>query len=71
MSNFFQQQDPLATPGTYTVKYPQGNIDEVVKDLSPNEIKERLAEVYSELSQATINLVGSIITFSLKQGSKN
>lgn len=73
MSNFFSQ-NPETVVGEYIVKYPQGDVDEVVpasQGLSPRDIKERLSEIFSELSTATINITGKIITFTLKQGSKN
>lgn len=61
----------LNIPGSYTVQYPAGNINERIDGYSPNQIKEQLATVFKELATATVNVNGGVITFTLPSGQKN
>ena len=65
--------------GTYTVVYPQGDINQELNGYSPSYIKDQLATRYSELTAATLvvtpttvnGVTKNVITFSLPSGQKN
>lgn len=61
----------LNVPATYRVVYPTGNIDQTIEGFSPNQIKEQLATVFKELANATVQVTGNQVTFSLPSGQKN
>lgn len=61
----------LNVVATYTVSYPAANLNTTIEGFTPNQIKTQLSAVYRELANATININGSTITFSLPSGQKN
>jgi hypothetical protein len=56
---------------TYTVIYPAGGINAPVTGYSPQEIKDQLAQTYSELRNAEVVVDGTTVTFRLPTGTKN
>lgn len=61
----------LNVVGTYVVRYPSANLDTTIEGFTPNQIKTELAGVHRELANATVNIDGNVITFSLPSGQKN